>query len=116
MKPKSYLIKLFIIQLMSIRRIQLKIYHTEKQADYDALMVELGAEGVIRQDGLRPTVISSWWVFRSKTCNLVDKGILSQRRIDYCYYYHRSTPIIKYKAKTDEKIARRNKVCIAEEN
>ena len=79
-------------------------------------MVELGAEGVIRQDGLRPTVISSWWVFRSKTCNLVDKGILSQRRIDYCYYYHRSTPIIKYKAKTDEKIARRNKVCIAEEN
>lgn len=82
----------------------MKIYHTETQADYDALMVELEAEGKTWWTGKKATENDIWNRFKSLTCVVVGKNING-----FCYkeFYKEITPdvpIIKYKAKADEKM------------
>ena len=50
----------------------MKIYHTETQQDYDALMVELEAEGYEWVDGKKPTVVNLWSMWKETTCLRVD--------------------------------------------
>ena len=85
----------------------MKIYHTETQEDYDALMVELTAKGI-------GTLQKEHW--KNHKCDTVvfvraiDKNHNSDR-IDTTYsdvawaiYRYPGEPITKYKAKADEKM------------
>lgn len=47
----------------------MKIYHTETQADYDALMVELERQGCMWLSGRKPTeTTENWKTNSSETC------------------------------------------------
>ena len=55
----------------------MKIYHTETQADYDALMVELERQGCTWFSGLKPTEAATNWKLNSnETCVKVDKKVV----------------------------------------
>lgn len=84
----------------------MKIYHTETQEDYDALMIELKAKGI-------DTLPKEYWpIFKTETTVVIRArsgekyswekrttyGNLSRVRSSY------DIPIIKYKAKADEKM------------
>lgn len=84
----------------------MKIYHTETQADYDALMVELEADGI-------ETLPKEYWpISRAETTVVVrarrgEKNSWEKRTtngdlslVRSCY----DVPITKYKAKVDEKM------------
>lgn len=85
----------------------MKIYHTETQEDYDALMVELEAEGI-------ETIQKECWeIYRCKTivfAHAIDKNHNSSRNdttysnLTWAIYKYPNTPIFKYKAKADEKM------------
>ena len=45
----------------------MKIFHTETQEDYDALMVELEAKGAMWSTGDKPTEVTYWHLNREKT-------------------------------------------------
>lgn len=82
----------------------MKIYHTETQEDYDALMVELEAEGKNWWTGKKATENDIWNRFKSLTCVFVGKNING-----FCYkeFYKEiapDAPIIKYKAKADTSV------------
>ena len=52
----------------------MKIYHTETQADYDALMVELEKQGCKWLSERKPTeATTNWKVNSSETCVKVDE-------------------------------------------
>lgn len=82
----------------------MKIYHTETQEDYDALMVELEAKGI-------DTLPKKYWpIFKTETTVVVRAQSGEKRncengttygnlsRVRSCY----DTPITKYKAKVNE--------------
>ena len=55
----------------------MEIYHTETQADYDALMVELERQGCTWFSGLKPTEAATNWKLNSnETCVKVDKKVV----------------------------------------
>ena len=85
----------------------MKIYHTETQEDYDALMVELEEQGCKWLSGSKPTEAATNWKLNSnETCVRVDKKVVMviyEKKSFYTWYYP-DTPIIKYKAKADEKM------------
>ncbi|RQW65876.1 DUF3310 domain-containing protein [Listeria sp. SHR_NRA_18] len=73
----------------------MKIYHTETQEDYDALMVELEKEGVTWAfAGDKPTASNLWDIYGNETC-IKKEG----NKITYatCSYFN-AYKIIKYKA------------------
>lgn len=83
----------------------MKIYHTETQADYNALMVELEEQGYLWKSGKKPTEVSmrGSWSFCGKdtriTANL-------EKELEFgSVVYHKENypdiPIIKYKAKQE---------------
>ena len=83
----------------------MKIYHTETQADYDALMNGLEKQGCKWLSDRKPTEAKcDWFNYGKKTCVRVSSGILT--RCDFSYYKegYPNIPIIKYKAKADEKM------------
>ena len=83
----------------------MKIYHTETQADYDALMVELEKQGCKWFSGLTPTERTKNWKLNSSgTCVKVDKKAIAYEEKNYYTLRYPDTPIIKYKAKADEKM------------
>lgn len=74
---------------------KMKIYHTETQEDYDALMVELEKEGVTWAfAGDKPTASNLWDIHGNETC-IKKEG----NKITYatCSYFN-AYKIIKYKA------------------
>ena len=80
----------------------MKIYHTETQADYDALMVELEAEGVKLYDKekLESSEIPSYFgVYKYRTCIMVDGTTALYNPKDYYELLFPDVQIIKYKAK-----------------
>ena len=82
----------------------MKIYHTETQTDYNALMVELEAQGYKWLSGRKPTeTTTNWGVRSSETCVRVDKKISMYDKKSYYTQYYPGTPIIKYKAKEGSK-------------
>ena len=82
----------------------MKIYHTETQADYDALMVELEEQGCKWISGDKPSEINRWRVREHLTCVDVCDSKITYASLS-CYkedYPH--IPIIKYEAKVDDKM------------
>ena len=83
---------------------EMKIYHTETQADYDALMVELEEQGCKWISGDKPSEINRWRVREHLTCVDVCDSKITYASLS-CYkedYPH--IPIIKYEAKVDDKM------------
>lgn len=83
----------------------MKIYHTETQADYYALLIELEDQGCFWASGGKPPTEwrdEFWEFYRGSTC----VGVRSNKQIKYCridYYKEEypDTPIIKYKEKQE---------------
>ena len=83
----------------------MKIYHTETQEDYDALMVELESQGCKWLSGRKPTeTTKNWKLNSSETCVRVDKKMAMYDKKSYYTWYYQYVPITKYKAKADEKM------------
>ena len=83
----------------------MKIYHTETQADYDALMVELEAVGCKWFSGRKPTEATTYWKLNSiETCVKIDKKVIAYNEKGYYAMRYPSIPIIKYKEKADDKM------------
>lgn len=85
----------------------MKIYHTETQADFDALMIELEEQGYKWAHGDKPTewewLDEIWDAHRGNTCVGAESNKQIQwSDIDYCEINYPDTPIIKYKAKTEK--------------
>ncbi|EAC4840304.1 DUF3310 domain-containing protein [Listeria monocytogenes] len=81
----------------------MKLYHTETQEDYDALMVELEKEGCMWADETKPTHNNNWVEFKRDT--VIERSI--QDRLAYmekAYFEnpYSTIPIKKYKATQDE--------------
>ena len=87
--------------------IEMKIYHTETQEDYDALMVELESEGVELYDKekIETSEIPSYFgVYKNRTCIMVEGTTALYNPKDYYELLFPNVQIIKYKAKVDEKM------------
>ena len=83
----------------------MKIYHTETQEDYDALMVELESQGCKWLSGRKPTeTTKNWKRNSSETCVRVGKKMAMYDKKSYYTWEYPRVPIIKYKAKADEKM------------
>ena len=82
----------------------MKIYHTETQADYDALMVELEEQGYKWISGDEPSQVNAWKVYKNQIGILMDNSTITHSSLDYLRSKHPDTPITKYKSKADEKM------------
>ncbi|MBC2040766.1 DUF3310 domain-containing protein [Listeria marthii] len=85
----------------------MKLYHVETQEDYDALMVELEKEGCVWEDDTKPTHNknnnNNWNDFKRDTViKRSNQNRLVYMDKDYYENPYTTTPIEKYKAKTDE--------------
>ncbi|EAD7926508.1 DUF3310 domain-containing protein [Listeria monocytogenes] len=81
----------------------MKLYHTETQEDYNALMIELEGEGYKWNEVEKATENNAWDVFKDNTVVIkerdADLGFSSK---GYCERIYIDTPIQKYKVKQDE--------------
>ena len=83
----------------------MKIYHTETQEDYDALMVELEEEGVSWFNGVQMTKKpDNWGVHKKHTYVRVDGVYAFYDSVYFHEWRYPDIPITKYKAKADEKM------------
>ena len=84
----------------------MKIYHTETQADYDALMIELEEQMCFWGNGFKMKAMTAtsnrWGWHTNNTCVSVDGRSASLDHKDYYEMEFPHAPIIKYKAKTEE--------------
>lgn len=80
----------------------MKLYHTETQEDYNALMHELEEEDYKWNEVEKATENNAWDVFKDNTVVIkecdADLGIASK---GYCERIYIDTPIQKYKAQQD---------------
>ena len=81
----------------------MKIYHTETQADYDALMVELEGKGYVWISGCDPTELKDWVDYKENTGVVIEKRI-NRACIGFLKFEYPNTPITKYKAKAEERM------------
>lgn len=83
---------------------QMKIYHTETQEDFDALLGNLENEGRTWYFGEAITQDDSelWERYKQNTVVYVEKEGLSYGTLSYAEYRHPDIPIEKYKAKKTE--------------
>lgn len=81
----------------------MKLYHTETQEDYNALMIELEKKGYKWNEVEKATENNAWDVFKNNTVVIkvcdTDLGFASK---GYCERFYIDTPIEKYKVKQDE--------------
>ena len=82
----------------------MRIYHTETQEDYDALMVELEEQGYKWISGDEPSQVNAWKVYKNQIGILMDNSTITHSSLDYLRSKHPDTPITKYKSKADEKM------------
>ena len=83
----------------------MKIYHTETQADYDALMVELKSKGCTWGNREIPIKGIRWEIRRDVTCvHVSDAKIMTVAKKSFFAYHDPEIPITKYKAKVNEKM------------
>ena len=82
----------------------MKIYHTETQADYDALMVELEADGAIWSFGRKLSESNNWYMSEHLTCIRVYDSKVNHASLNYYKEEYPDITITKYKAKADEKM------------
>ncbi|EAG5670480.1 DUF3310 domain-containing protein [Listeria monocytogenes] len=82
----------------------MKIYHTETQEDFDALLEELKNEWYSWFFGEVITSYDSelWERYKQDTVVHIEEDGVSWGSLSYAKYLHPNTPIEKYKAKQDE--------------
>ncbi|HDI3417856.1 TPA: DUF3310 domain-containing protein [Listeria monocytogenes] len=82
----------------------MKIYHTETQEDFDALLEELKNEGYSWFFGeVIPSYDSELWErYKQDTVVHIEEEGVSWGSLSYAKYLHPNTPIKKYKVKQDE--------------
>ena len=83
---------------------EIKIYHTETQEDYDALMVELEEQGCKWAGGDKPSEINRWRVREHLTCVDVCDSKITYASLSCYKEDYPNIPITKYKAKVEEKM------------
>ena len=77
----------------------MKIYHTETQEDYDALMIELETEGCKWLSGSKPTETTRYWKLNSiETCVKIDTKVIEYTEKNSYTLRYPNIPITKYKA------------------
>lgn len=83
---------------------RMKIYHTETQEDYDALLENLKNEGWTWFFGEAITSYNSqlWERNKQNTVVHIEEEGVSCGSLSYAKYLHPNTPIEKYKVKQDE--------------
>lgn len=83
---------------------RMKIYHTETQEDFDALLEELKNEWYSWFFGeVIPSYDSELWErYKQDTVVHIEEDGVSWGSLSYAKYLHPNTPIEKYKAKQDE--------------
>ena len=83
----------------------MKIYHTETQRDFDALMIELEEQGCKWSSRRKPTeATTNWKMNSSETCVKVDEKVVLYAKKSFYAWEHPNIPITTYKAKADEKM------------
>ena len=87
----------------------MKIYHTETQEDYDALVVELQEQGCFWGNGFNMKTNNKWGRHTNNTCVRVDYRIALFDHKDYYAMKYPDVPIIKYKAKEDGSLMKTTK-------
>lgn len=83
---------------------RMKIYHTETQEDFDALLEELKNEGYSWFFGeVIPSYDSELWErYKQDTVVHIEEEGVSWGSLSYAKYLHPNIPIEKYKVKQDE--------------
>ncbi len=82
---------------------RMKIYHTETQEEFDALMVYVEKKGYEWNTKEKPTEYNCWNIFKKETVIVIEYDInLGFASKEYCERVHPDTPIKKYKVKQDE--------------
>ncbi|ECJ9746337.1 DUF3310 domain-containing protein [Listeria monocytogenes] len=80
----------------------MKLYHTETQEDYNALMIELEKKGCLWIVEEKPTKCNCWYMFKEDTVIAIEHAsTLCVRPKSHCERVYPDTPIQKYKSKQD---------------
>lgn len=81
----------------------MKLYHTETQEEFDALMVYVEKKGYEWNTKEKPTEYNCWNIFKKETVIVIEYDInLGFASKEYCERVYPDTPIEKYKVKQDE--------------
>lgn len=81
----------------------MKLYHTETQEDYNALMAHVEKKGYEWNTKEKPTEYNCWNIFKKETVIVIEYDInLGFASKEYCERVYPDTPIKKYKVKQDE--------------
>ncbi|EMF3692332.1 DUF3310 domain-containing protein [Listeria welshimeri] len=81
----------------------MKLYHTETQEDYNALMAFVEKKGYEWNTKEKPTEYNCWNIFKKETVIVIEYDInLGFASKEYCERVYSDTPIKKYKVKQDE--------------
>lgn len=77
----------------------MKLYHTETQDDYNALMAYVEKKGYEWNTKEKPTEYNCWNIFKKETVIVIEYDInLGFASKGYCERFYIDTPIQKYKA------------------
>ncbi|EAC7951320.1 DUF3310 domain-containing protein [Listeria monocytogenes] len=80
----------------------MRLYRTETQEDYNALMIELEEEGCLWNEKEKSTEHNCWNIFKKDTVIIIEcDNILGVASKVYCERVYLDTPIQKYKAQQD---------------
>ncbi|HFU6111143.1 TPA: DUF3310 domain-containing protein [Listeria monocytogenes] len=81
----------------------MKLYHTETQEEYNALMAYVEKKGYEWNTKEKPTEYNCWNIFKNETVIVIEYDInLGFASKEYCKRVYPDTPIKKYKVKQDE--------------
>lgn len=81
----------------------MKLYHTETQEEYNALMAYVEKKGYEWNTKEKPTEYNCWNIFKKETVIVIEYDInLGFASKEYCERVYPDTPIKKYKAKQDK--------------
>lgn len=81
----------------------MKLYHTETQEEYNALMAYVEKKGYEWNTKEKPTEYNCWNIFKKETVIVIEYDInLGFASKEYCERVYPDTPIKKYKVKQDE--------------
>lgn len=89
----------------------MKIYHTETQEDYDALMIELEIKGYKWISGHEPTSFNYWEQNKESSCIKISGKDIAFRDIEQCKKQCPYTTIVEYKAKGENMLNTECKQC-----
>ena len=80
----------------------MKIYHTETQQDYDALMSDLEENGCKWRSGEKPTRLDKFKDSGKDICVYEEYGEITFSDVEYFKKYHSNETLIEYKAKGEK--------------